>query len=67
MTQLEYVVWEFIEENPECTPEDISSSFAKAPQEEQLFTALSALELEKIIRKVSSDDVPAYYTAKIQA
>ncbi|MCA9836181.1 MAG: hypothetical protein KC422_04680 [Trueperaceae bacterium] len=74
MTQLEYVIWQFVEANPRCTAEDIVSSFAKAPENGQLENVLSALEFQNLIRKVciqaDTFDKPLYtyyYSAALQA
>lgn len=51
MTQFEYVVWQFIKKNPQCTTDDILASFARAPQVELLFSTLKDLEMQKLISK----------------
>lgn len=59
MTQLEYVIWQFVEANPRCTSEDIINSFAKAPDDVQLDNALKALEFQDLIRKVCIQTNPS--------
>jgi hypothetical protein len=74
VTQLEYVIWQYVEANPRCTAEDIVSSFAKAPENGQLENVLSALEFQNLIRKVCIQSNPFdkplhtyYYPASLKA
>ncbi len=50
MTQLEYVVSQFIKEHPRCTQADIMASFAKPPDEGILDNVLEALQFQHQIK-----------------
>lgn len=54
MTQLEYVVGQYIKEHPRCTQADILASFSKPPEKVMLMDVLEALRFQHHIQILPS-------------